>query len=1043
MKNLLRNPCKLLKSPAKRVTGQPFFSLRPPCRRAVANRQIRVLHRFLNQLICQAKNLLFSLRPPCRRGQRVLHRFLNQLICQFMIKFSLRNCRKILKSLGIFTPPPPPALRHKLTRGLGLIEVLVGGAIGSVVVAGSMKSLQLSLESAQVVRSSLSESELRFSLAQILTNEEDCKANLKPTADNVPDPKAVGLYGAKRDWGRGEVVQLKKNIGNNVAGDASTEADDILLVEQGVSFKGDLNIVKMALKGSSTEDDDNNPKKGLRTRTFVVYYKKEGMGSFSTLGGEPCTESDQTGCYFNQCQVEYQLQDQANPEVTKCAVADCVNYGSGGSGGNVECYHADTEDDGNIVTGKGRTLIGCGGTEGITASQTTAVGFSAGSSASTGRYNVFIGTNAGKTNTSGSDNVFIGMSAGIDNTTGVQNMFLGAHAGNKNISGSKNVFIGKNAGHQNTKGANNVAIGDSAGYSLSHVVNTDNTITGGGNTFIGTQAGYHNTTGVQNMVIGFNAGYHNTSGHNNAFIGTNAGNKTTSNSNTFIGSGAGFENITGAGNTFIGMQAGNKTTGGENTFIGSNAGYSMTGEKNTVIGQAVGYKSGGTFITGNNNIAIGYGSKLPSETGDGGNQQLNIGNLIIGRQPASAPTFDSTATTTTDMPQGEVRILGSLKVCDSDGGNCKSPLFSVNDILSKLSTLSCPNGQVYGFDSSGSGSLLCRGAGSGNTSQYAAKNHDHDGQTLNLNRLNVKTIAKNGNGKIGFFNGVTLNAGSTLQIDGSLTVNGYTTFNGATTFNENSNALRSRRNVIFNKNLTVQGDFAYKGTFCDPCSSSRVYKKNITPYNDLEESLQHIIETPLFTYQYKEDRPNKTRMGIISEELPDFLQVKDKGAPSQPDWVSIYGTLWAGIKALFQKFKAFQENTIQEISHIKKQLKALDSKAQKQALELTKQASQMLKEIMDLKAQFKETKKQVEKSQKELSTKAKEQSQNITQLQKELSTKTKEQSQTITQLQKEQDSKIQAQAQIIAKQAQAIEQLKLALEKQSELTDQLKKEHPC
>ena len=847
------------------------------------------------------------------------------------------------------------------TRGLGLIEVLVGGAIGSVVVAGSMKSLQLSLESAQVVRSSLSESELRFSLAQILTNEEDCKANLKPTADNVPDPKAVGLYGAKRDWGRGEVVQLKKNIGNNVAGDASTEADDILLVEQGVSFKGDLNIVKMVLKGSSAEDDNNNPKKGLRTRTFVVYYRKEGMGSFSTLGGEDCTESDQKGCYFNQCQVEYQLQDQANPEVTKCQVADCVNYGSGGSGGQVDCYHAD-DQDGIEASGKARTLIGCGGPEGITASQTTAIGYGAGSSSSTGQYNVFIGYKAGNKN--------IG---------GVQNTAIGTKAGLNNISGNNNTFIGQQTGEKTTSDSN---------------------------TFIGSVAGLNNTTGT-----------------GNTFIGMNSGNKNaTSSSNTFVGTNAGFMS-TGGDNTFIGLQSGYNTTGNNNTFIGINAGHgNTTGANNTAIGHSAGF----ALTTGTQNTLIGQGAKAPSATGS---QQLNIGNLIVGRGPASAPTFDSTATTTTGMPQGEVRILGGpLKVCDNTGGSCKATL--------KAST--CPSGQFLDGSVDSNGNLVCK------TPSFGALSVG----TLTVDTVRVKTLKANGKtpnslgtpediivfeGKMVATNRFVAPGLVTKQIwvrKGDCDNTGCGGNNGVMMIGKASGSDKG----------TIWAEKGYLNhTFNN--NSSRVFKKNIVPYEDLDKSLDHIVNTPLFTYQYKEDLPNKTRMGIISEELPSFLQIKDKVAPSQPDWVSIYGTLWAGIKALFQKFKAFQENTIQEISHIKKQLKVLDSKAQKQALELTKQAGQMLKEIMDLKAQFKETKKQVEKSQKEFSAKAKEQSQTITQIQKELSTKTKEQSQTITQLQKEQDSKIQAQAQTIAKQAQAIEQLKLALEKQSELTDQLKKEH--
>ena len=106
----LRPPCRrrqrVLHCSLNKLISQAknlLFSLRPPCRR----RQ-RVLHCSLNKLISQAKNLLFSLRPPCRRRQRVLHCSLNKLISQAKnLLFSLKNPCKLLKSLQIFTPPPP------------------------------------------------------------------------------------------------------------------------------------------------------------------------------------------------------------------------------------------------------------------------------------------------------------------------------------------------------------------------------------------------------------------------------------------------------------------------------------------------------------------------------------------------------------------------------------------------------------------------------------------------------------------------------------------------------------------------------------------------------------------------------------------------------------------------------------------------------------------------------------------------------------------------------------------------------------------------
>ena len=59
-------------------------------------------------------------------------------------------------------------------------------------------------------------------------------------------------------------------------------------------------------------------------------------------------------------------------------------------------------------------------------------------------------------------------------------------------------------------------------------------------------------------------------------------------------------------------------------------------------------------------------------------------------------------------------------------------------------------------------------------------------------------------------------------------------------------------------------------------TSSRTLKKNIRPYRNFDKALEDILKTPLFTYEYKKDHPEKSRMGIIAEELPRQLRLKDK-----------------------------------------------------------------------------------------------------------------------------------------------------------------------
>ena len=365
-----------------------------------------------------------------------------------------------------------------------------------------------------------------------------------------------------------------------------------------------------------------------------------------------------------------------------CNLVDCVNYGSGGSGGiSPNCREVNN----------GQTLVGCGGTNEITGSKSTAFGYQAGSSGSEGQKNTFIGYQAGKKITTGTDNVFLGYLAGSAVKTN-----------------SYNTLIGSNAG---------------------------SSLTGGGNT-----------------LIGYNAGL----------------------------------SLIGAGN---------------NIFIGNGAGPDVT--------------------SGGYNIMLGSDKTLPSLTGS---RQMNLGNLILGKQPSGALTFDSTASS---MSDGEVRVLGGpLKICDSGGGNC-------TEVASIHSHPYAPSSHGH--------------------SGYASSGHGHSG-LQNLSSTITATV-----------NNLTSTITATVR-------------NLQSSVTSNSNTIDSNlgyaRDVQINLNNHIGSNSAHG-------LSSRVYKKNITPYSDLDKSLKHIVDTPLFTYQYKKDHPNKTRMGIISEELPSFFTDQSAGCEGQ------------------------------------------------------------------------------------------------------------------------------------------------------------------
>ena len=52
-----------------------------------------------------------------------------------------------------------------------MVELLIVAGVGSVVMAGTLKTLTISTQSAAVVRSSLSEQELRLSVSRALTED--------------------------------------------------------------------------------------------------------------------------------------------------------------------------------------------------------------------------------------------------------------------------------------------------------------------------------------------------------------------------------------------------------------------------------------------------------------------------------------------------------------------------------------------------------------------------------------------------------------------------------------------------------------------------------------------------------------------------------------------------------------------------------------------------------------------------------------------------------------------------------------------------------
>ncbi|WP_109301671.1 T9SS type A sorting domain-containing protein [Aquimarina sp. AU474] len=291
------------------------------------------------------------------------------------------------------------------------------------------------------------------------------------------------------------------------------------------------------------------------------------------------------------------------------------------------------------------------------------VTFTAGSSITSGDWNVLIGPGSGSTITTASHNVFIGAMAGAlydYDATGSydygDNVVIGAFAGDQMTGAFDNVFIGKYAARL-AAGSDNVAIGTESGLSMT---------TGYDNTFVGEESGESLTTGYENVFIGEDAGLKMTSGYENTFVGHLAGygysfgassgtpgtgykntgigeeslyGITEGHHNTAVGDSSAVDIGTGIYNTMIGTAAGAATEHADfNTFIGANAGWdnNRTNNENANRNTYVGVATGSSNREGEDNVGMGsfasFGSSGPYIAG---NEYARVGD----RTNTSRATF--------------------------------------------------------------------------------------------------------------------------------------------------------------------------------------------------------------------------------------------------------------------------------------------------------------------------------------------------------------------------------------------------------------------
>ena len=858
----------------------------------------------------------------------------------------------------------PPSTK----KGFALTEVMTAIGLYGIfaVVAGSLTYGVIM--AFNFSRSTMDREQLWGALKSTIGNEESCKLNLKPSASpsSFPTTEGTGTDGLYNDGttytasqGIGKLAELNVYKGGTKSGNALVKIGD---------FGQNLEIVKLALEKTGANPFNSAQTTEVGDRELIAYFKHKRGHQRQQDSSKKCDNTGVGGCFKFSCRLQaYYLHTGSE----KCQSATCrLDKPSSGGTGNVDkkCYKVDPT---------GETYIGCltnpDSRENNTQTTTTAFGFDAGKDA-TGGYNTLIGWKAGRKITTGYSNTIIGYQAGENNISGLNNTFIGLNTGRANTATSDNVFIGSSVGGKN-KANGNVFIGAYAG--------SENT-TSGGNVFIGHDAGLKNTAS-ENMFIGFESGEGNTIGTRNLFIGYRAGKADKDVSPA--------KNVTGNDNIAIGYQAGEGiTTGGKNLFIGYQAGRSdlygttktyVTSSENT----AIGYQSGSKITSGEHNTFIGYQAGKDTNTGSYNN--------FVGKN-AGAKNTDGTRNAFFGDGAGAKQVTCNNTQAGTNGTKyCQNTFFghytghNMNGGFRNVFF-----GAASGHDATNSKNNTFMGAnagkhttGSGNTFFGAGAGHGSGEDTKTTTAITIgsdnifigKEVGLHNIGGVSKTRSRQLNIGNLLfgilpdmnackenlkDSDTSGCTGGGTTAekNDAKNF-FGSDYLSGKKGLAINGDLYIVGALKSCDDDGSNCSdimsapapttppSSRVFKNTITLFKNYQYALSVINNTPLFNYYYNKDHPKHKRMGVISEDLPKHLQIQDKNEPIQPDWVSIYGTLWAGIKALFNKFISFKKEVTQKFASVIRDIKKLihnDKELKKEIETLKKENIRIIEQIKAL-----------------------------------------------------------------------------------------------
>ncbi len=489
----------------------------------------------------------------------------------------------------------------------------------------------------------------------------------------------------------------------------------------------------------------------------------------------------------------------------------------------------------------------------------------------------------------------------------------------ENRSGSTTSF-GFRAGKSSASHMGSTYFGYEAGMTHNNIYST----------MVGYRAGKMSIHLRRSNLIGYRAGENTKWGQNFHFIGAEAGlNTFTRVNNIFIGASAGRNNRRGMYNIFLGYEAGRDgPAADDNIFIGYRAGLSNVGYRNTFIGS----QAGEANTSGGDSVVIGYragyenpfisksvllGSFAGRES-DGGQHSVFVGYLSGRKNRGDYNTFVGNYTGTKNVEgyenvfvghrAGDSNIIGSKNTFIGELGGSKNESGSYNTFI----------GRWAGYNNI---------TGSSNTMIGFQAGYLNEGGSHNI------------------FIGTDVGDISYANTDSKFVMgNTYTR-----TWVEGD--MTSTGNLYVNDQQVV-------------VTSSRFLKKNIRPVTQFRKYLDDLLKTSLFTYQYKSSRnqPNKTRMGVISEELPQNLKIQMTEGLPHPDWPTVYGSFWASLKALHGIKKELEEQFLLKYQDFLFKVRSI----KKKQLQVNEVWIQHKKEMSSIKSQFRQIHREMEQIQKDI-----------------------------------------------------------------------------